>query len=951
MSAALTYTSAAALPNSMVLVSAPAGTQYAGQAATTPFAVQILGPDGKSPVAGQTVAFTATAGSASFGPCTAAACSLTTDANGMASFSVTPTAAGAVTLLASDGALQQSASFTALAQAGTIQIWASPSGNQPVGLDAGVIALTDHAANGSPLAGRPITFSAIAGTANFSGCAASICTVTSDSNGNALIHVTPASTGLITIQAADGAVTSSFSFTSISNTDIMQVATMPAPSVYTGSDSGAFGVNLFRADGVTPDLWQQVTFTAPAGVALYPCISNVCTVSTAWSGLAQVGIYAALAGTYTIQAAFGSVSQSASFTVAPDFMVLKIVSAPSGNVPVGATASTPFSAQLLLNGVTPVAGRVMVLAAPPGEALLNYCGKYSCWFFTDANGMVSTSVTPTAPGAITLNAVYSTLSQFATFNATGPAEAMTVIQQPGPAGVFVGDTVNLALQITAPGGGPLVNDFVSFTLLSGGAGFDWYQSTVNRGTDGNGIVSQVAYAGSPGTVTILVQDAVTSQTITFPVKAHPDSMVLLSQPASGGYAGTAAPAPFSVQVFEYDGVTPAANRAVTVSVTNGSASLTGCGGSSTCSLVTDSNGIIASVVTPLATGLITLSAAENGAQQTASFTVLGRPSADLFKIATHPASNLYAGATSVSPFSVLVTLDDGVTPVAGIPVAFSTSGAGAIQFTACAASTCTLSTDANGIASTAVTGVTAGELTLSATATLPTGAATLTVPLQVVENQLSIAGLNPSTYIIENASLILSLSASLVEDAAPDANQTVSWTSTSGFFILASSTTTDSSGTTSNQALLGPLLAGASATAAACAQAAGTPSVCAAFTGTAVSASALQLSLLSGAAQSVSAPAVLSPVVALVQDSAGHPVVSAPVSVYQTVTALDAACPTRGRCPAAPILASQATVATSALDGTVTFAPLTLPGVATQTEIALSAGTSAFATTTLTSQP
>ena len=743
MTGALTYTTASALPNSMRLASAPAGTQFVGQAAATPFAVQLLGPDGKTPVAGQPVVFSAAAGSVTFGSCSSSACTATTDADGMASFVITPTTAGAITLQAADGSLQQSASFTAQAQAGYIQIWLSPSGNQPVGLVAGLVALTDHEANGYPLAGRSITFSAVTGTAIFSGCSTPVCTVMTDDNGNLLIQVTPTSIGPITIQAADGDVTSTFSFTSVSNTDVMQIATLPTPSVYTGNSSGAFAVNLWRADGVTPDQNQIVTFTASTGVTIYPCLSNVCAVSTAGSGQASVGVSDLVTGIFTIQAAFGSLTQSATFAVLPHTMQLRIVSAPSGNIPLGAPVATPFSVQLLQDGVTPVAGQSIVLAAPPGEALLSVCGylKSSCWFTTDSNGTVSTSVTPLAPGAITLNAVFSNLSQFATFIATGPAETMTVTQQPGPGGVFVGDTINLALQITAAGGGPYAGDLVSFTLLSGGVGFDWYAGTVNRSTDTNGIVTQTGVAGSPGTVTILVADAVTSQTITFPVKVHLDQMVLLSQPASGGDVGAAAPIPFSVQVFQFDGVTPAANRTVTVSVTNGSASLTGCGGSPLCSLVTDSKGVITSVVTPLSTGLITLSAAETGAQQSASFIVLGSPAADL------------------------------------------------------------------------------------------------------------------------------------------------------------------------------------------------------------------QLSIVSGASQSVSGGAPLSPVVVLVQDSAGHPVADVPLSIYQTVTTLDAVCPTRGRCPAAQILVSQATVATTAPDGTVRFVPLSVPGISTQTEIALAAGSSAFDTTILISQP
>jgi hypothetical protein len=86
-------------------------------------------------------------------------------------------------------------------------------------------------------------------------------------------------------------------------------------------------------------------------------------------------------------------------------------------------------------------------------------------------------------------------------------------------------------------------------------------------------------------------------------------------------------------------------------------------------------------------------------------------------------------------------------------------------------------------------------------------------------------------------------------------------------------------------------------------------------------------------------------------DVAGHPVAAAPVSVYQTVTSFDAACPARGRCPAAPVLATQATVEVSGIDGTVAVTPLVVSGQATQTEIAFSVGTQGFATVVETAQP
>jgi hypothetical protein len=128
-------------------------------------------------------------------------------------------------------------------------------------------------------------------------------------------------------------------------------------------------------------------------------------------------------------------------------------------------------------------------------------------------------------------------------------------------------------------------------------------------------------------------------------------------------------------------------------------------------------------------------------------------------------------------------------------------------------------------------------------------------------------------------------------------------------------------------------------------------SVCAEFDGTGVAASSFAISLVSGGGQAVTGTAIPAPVVAIVLDSAGHPVAAAPVNIYQTVTALTMDCPDRGRCPAAPVLTSSATVVVSGIDGTVTVPPLTVAGTATQTQIAFSAGTQGFATAVVTVQP
>ena len=113
----------------------------------------------------------------------------------------------------------------------------------------------------------------------------------------------------------------------------------------------------------------------------------------------------------------------------------------------------------------------------------------------------------------------------------------------------------------------------------------------------------------------------------------------------------------------------------------------------------------------------------------------------------------------------------------------------------------------------------------------------------------------------------------------------------------------------------------------------------------------MQIVVVSGGEQAAGAGVALAPVVVQVSDGAGHPVTGAAVTIYQTASALTAACPAQGRCPAQPVLATKETVATTALDGTVSVAPLLVTGSATQTSLAFAVGSSGFATASVTSRP
>ena len=845
MTAAFSYTTASILPNTLHIVTAPVPPIYVGDTAATSFAVQVLAADGVTPVVGDPIVFTATSGTAQFSVCVATTCIVRTDANGLASTGVTPESSGVVTVQAADGPLSQAASFAATAQTGSLNIWSAPRGNVPVGVVAeNQIALDDLMPNKwqrNP--GRSVTFSVLTGAATFSGCATSTCVVITDGAGTAKISVTPTALGPVTIQAADGDVTATVSFIAVSNTDVMTVATSPTPTVYLGDQSGTFAVNLFQVDGVTRDYNQFVTFTGPAGVVFYPCASNVCTVTTGWGGIASVSVKASQTGVFSVQATFAGVSQNATFAVVPHTIQLNILTVPNGTVVTGSFAATPFSAQLLQDGMTPISGVDVSLGGAPGSVALGACagGAPQCRWLTDGNGIISTTVMPLRPGLITLSAVYAPVVTSATFTAVGVGRTMTVLTQP-PATVWVGDTVNFDVRLLSPGGiSPMSGDPVLYSIV-GPFGFsDWSATDVTRQADGNGEAFEFGRAWAAGAVTVTASDGVVSQTFQFTAIARPDVVNLVSAPASGGVSGAVASSPLTAQILLQDAVTPAASRTVTISVTNGAASFAACAGAATCQLVTNANGMVTTLVTPLSSGSITLSVSEGGVSQTVSFTV-------------------------TSP---------------------------------------------------------------------------------VVPPQLSVTALNPATYIAAGATVSFPLNVVAIYNGSPAGAQGVQWLTSSGFATATTSTVTNSGGNSSELIFLGPIAAGGDAIATACAWG----NICARFDGFGVASANQAMAVVRGTQQSVVGGAPLAPVVAMVVDAAGHPVAAAPVSVYQTVTSFDAACPDRGRCPAAVVLATQATVEVSGIDGIVSVTPLVVNGKATQTEIAFSVGTQGFATVVETAQP
>jgi IPT/TIG domain len=311
---------------------------------------------------------------------------------------------------------------------------------------------------------------------------------------------------------------------------------------------------------------------------------------------------------------------------------------------------------------------------------------------------------------------------------------------------------------------------------------------------------------------------------------------------------------------------------------------------------------------------------------------------------TAPSGTVITAVPATTPFAVQVLAADGVTPVAGEAATFSAL-TGTVLFAACGSPTCTLQTNSQGVASTSVTAINPGGVTLQATGIDGTVTASFNATVLI----RSITAAQTDEYIAAGAVVAWPTQVTVADNASSStAGLLVDWQPISGPITASpSESTVDSQGSAQTLVTVGPLAKGGTAQLSACVF----TTLCATFTAHFVDPSTLDVIAVSGATQNVPSTGMLAPVVLRVVDPASHPVAGAVVQIDQTVQAWQPPCPSRGRCPIPPVYASSQQQLTTDWNGVLTVVPLQVPDVAGTTNLAAAVGANGFISLALQTQP
>jgi IPT/TIG domain len=270
-------------------------------------------------------------------------------------------------------------------------------------------------------------------------------------------------------------------------------------------------------------------------------------------------------------------------------------------------------------------------------------------------------------------------------------------------------------------------------------------------------------------------------------------------------------------------------------------------------------------------------AASGGTSVMTGVLTVGAGPGDIIKMisGTNPATPV--GGQAQAPFAVMVTAADGVTPVSGASVQFSSSSA--VAFSACAgAAMCTVLSDQSGMASTFMTVLSANVMTLTA----KLAPASYANPQQVqatllgVSSALDLSLTTPAIWVAQGATVSWPITVRVMANGSPAQQRTVNFQVNRGVGSLSSGNSgggssaaavTDSQG----YATVNLQLTSVAAAVQVSACVAPTNAPCQVLNATVVPTASLQLQAVAGTLQIAASGQTLQPVVIRVVDSSLPP--------------------------------------------------------------------------------
>ena len=291
---------------------------------------------------------------------------------------------------------------------------------------------------------------------------------------------------------------------------------------------------------------------------------------------------------------------------------------------------------------------------------------------------------------------------------------------------------------------------------------------------------------------------------------------------------------------------------------------------------------------------------------------------DALNLVTAPAGTV--PINTPLPFTV-TALEADLAPAGGVTVYYTVVN-GTAQL-GCGASSCWVTATGDGRATMSVTAIDSSPsvviVSLDNGASLQAHFSGGTPP--------ALTPLTPQLSVAAGASVTWTVRALALMNGSPAANQNVVFSSGSGITVAGSTTlTTNAAGIATATLTAGPLSKGQVGSIKACLSGA---TQCVNFTALGARPEYASLQPVSGTRQSLSPSDTPAQVVLRLLDMNGNPRAGGSVSLYQALYAWTPPCSPHMPCVEGALLASQSATAISAIDGSITFSPASLPGVAT----------------------